>query len=116
MTSSDPSAPSDAAVPDVPTDVTRTQEGRAVRPEHVPEPSSGVRGADSVDAMDSSPGHGTTTGADGETGAREQLRKDLGERPPGAGTEEGDDLEQGAALGATDDPEGGSLQPHGATP
>ncbi len=103
-------------IPDVPSDVTSTQEGRSPQADHVPEPAGGVRGADAVDSMDSSPGHGTTTGADGDTGAREQLRKDLGERDPGQGTEEGDDLEQGAALGATDDPDGGSIQPHGATP
>ena len=97
-------------------DATTVQEGQALRPQHVPEPASGVRGADSVDSMDNEPGHGTTTGADGETGAREQLRKDLGERAASTGTEEGDDLEQGAALGAIDDPEGGSIQPDGARP
>jgi hypothetical protein len=97
-------------------DATTTQEGQALRAEHVPVPPSGVRGADAVDAMDNAPGHGTTTGADGDTGAREQLRKDLGERAASTGTEEGDDLEQGAALGATDDPEGGSIQPDGARP
>jgi hypothetical protein len=55
-------------------------------------------------------------GADGETGAREQLRKDLGERSPDMGTEAGDDLEQAAAIGETDDPQGGSIQGHGSRP
>ncbi len=99
-----------------PGDNTTTQEGPSPTAEHVPTPPSGVRGADQVDAMDSAPGHGTTTGADGETAAREQLRRDLGERPPGAGTEEGDALEQGAALGPTDDPQGGSIQQRGSQP
>ncbi len=84
--------------------------------EHVPTPPGGVRGADQVDAMDAEPGHGTTTGADGDTAAREALRKDLGERPQDAGTEDGDDLEQGAAVGETDDPQGGSIQAHGSHP
>lgn len=97
-------------------DSTSTQEGRTLHGDHVPTPPGGVRGVDQVDAMDSSPGHGTTTGADGETEAREQLRKDRGERSEGSGTEAGDDLEQAAALGATDDPEGGSIQPDGARP
>lgn len=79
-------------------------------------PAGGVRGVDRVDDMDTSPGHGTTTGADGETAAREALRRDLGERTGSAGSEAGDDLEQAAALGATDDPQGGSLQGDGATP
>ncbi len=52
---------------------------------------------------------------DGDTAAREQLRRDLGERGGAAGTEAGDDLEQSAALGATDDPRGGSIQEHGAS-
>lgn len=95
-------------------DNTVTQQGRSVHGDHVPVPAGGVRGVDQVDAMDSAPGEGTTTGADGSTAAREQLRKDLGERAPGAGTEEGDDLEQAGALGDTDDPEGGSILPHGA--
>ena len=85
-----------------PGDNTTTQEGASPTAEHVPEPPSGVRGADQVDAMDSAPGQGTTTGADGETAAREQVR--LSDRPPGAGTEVGADLEQAAALGPTDDP------------
>ena len=95
-------------------DPTVTQEGSTVHGDHVPTPAGGVRGVDQVDAVDPSPGHGTTTGADGETGAREQLRKDLGERAPQTGTEAGDDLEQAAALGATDDPQGGSIQADGA--
>ena len=80
---------------------------------------AGVRGGDAADRMDS-PGPGSggmpSAGADGETGAREQLRKDLGERAQGMGTEEGDDLEQAAAIGEIDDPQGGSLQEHGSRP
>ena len=95
-------------------DATVTQEGTSVHGDHVPTPAGGVRGVDQVDAMDSEPGEGTTTGADGQTAAREQLRKDLGERSSGTDTEDGDDLEQAAALGATDDPQGGSIQPDGA--
>lgn len=44
------------------------------------------------------------------------LRKDLGERPAEAGTEDGDDLEQTAAVGETDDPQGGSIQGVGSRP
>lgn len=104
-----PRDPADTAA-----DAIVTQEGTSVHGDHVPTPAGGVRGVDQVDAMDSAPGHGTTTGADGETAAREQLRKDLRERAPQTGTEAGDDLEQAAALGATDDPQGGSIQPDGA--
>lgn len=58
-----------------------------------PEPETadpaGVRGGD-ADRLDS-PGDGSggmpSAGADGETAAREQLRKDLGERAEDAGTE-----------------------------
>ncbi len=85
-----------------------------VQPEHVPEPEGGVRGVDQVDDMDNDPGHGTTSGADGDTAAREQMRKDLGERSADADTEGGDALEQAAAIGETDDPQGGSIQAHGA--
>jgi hypothetical protein len=88
-----------------------------------PKPSSleepGVRGGDAADRMDS-PGAGSGGlaggGADGETGAREQLRKDLGERSPQMGEETGDDLEQAAAIGETDDPQGGSIQEQGSRP
>ena len=87
----------------------------APRPSGLEEP--GVRGGDAADRMDS-PGAGTGglpgAGADGETGAREALRKDLGERSSGMGTEDGDDLEQAAALGETDDPQGGSISEHGS--
>ena len=72
-----------------------------------------------ADRMDSpGPGSGglAGAGADGQTGAREQLRQDLGERSPEMGTEEGDDLEQAAALGETDDPQGGSIQDTGSRP
>ncbi len=94
-------------------DNTRSQQGQDPTASHVPEPASGVRGADQVDAFDSSPGHGTTTGADGETAAREQQRRDSGERSDASGDEAGGGLEQTAALGSTDDPQGGSLQPGG---
>jgi hypothetical protein len=89
----------------------------APRPSGVDEP--GVRGGDAADRMDSAgPGSGGLpgAGADGETGAREALRKDLGERSPQMGTEDGDDLEQAAAIGETDDPQGGSIQEHGSRP
>ena len=105
----DPKTPETDA-PD--TNVTQ-QHGVAVDADHVPEPSSGVRGADQVDAVDNAPGHGTTTGADGETPAREAMRKDLGERSAAMGEESDSELAQGAAVGATDDPQGGSLQSHG---
>ena len=52
----------------------------------------------------------------GETGAREGMRKDLGERSPEMGTEGGAELEQAAAIGETDDPQGGSIQEHGSRP
>ena len=104
----------DMAGPNTGTDATTTQEGADPTAQHVPEPASGVRGADQVDAFDSSPGHGTTTGADGETAAREALRRDLGERGGATGDESDGGLEQTAALGATDDPQGGSIQPDGA--
>ena len=105
--------PDDTSGPHTSTDATGTQEGTAPTAQHVPEPASGVRGADQVDAFDASPGHGTTTGADGETAAREQLRRDLGERGGEAGDESDGGLEQTAALGSTDDPQGGSIQPDG---
>lgn len=97
-------------------DNTRTQQGVDPTAPHVPEPASGVRGTDQE--MDpAGPGTGgVPSGADGETAARERLRKDLGERPQDAGTETGDDLEQEAALGATDDPQGGSIQRDGSAP
>jgi hypothetical protein len=89
----------------------------APRPSGLEEP--GVRGGDAADRMDSAgPGSGGMpgAGADGETGARERLRTDLGERSPDMGTEAGDDLEQAAAIGETDDPQGGSIQEHGSRP
>jgi hypothetical protein len=89
----------------------------APRPSGLEEP--GVRGGDAADRMDSpGPGSGGLpgAGADGETGAREALRKDLGERSADMGTEEGDDLEQAAAIGETDYPQGGSIQEHGSRP
>ena len=106
--------PTTDALPDGGTDATSQQVGQDPTAAHVPEPASGVRGADQVDAFDTSPGHGTTTGADGETAAREQLRRDLGERGGEAGDESDGGLEQTAALGSTDDPQGGSIQPDGA--
>lgn len=97
-------------------DGTVTQTGSSPTASHVPEPPSGVRGADQVDDMDAEPGEGTTTGADGSTAAREALREGLGERSGEAGTEDSaaGGLEQTAALGATDDPEGGSVQRDGS--
>jgi hypothetical protein len=79
----------------------------------------GVLGGDALDRMDSpGPGSGGLAGggADGETGAREQLRKDLGERDASLGAEEGGELEQTAAVGETDDPQGGSIQGSGSRP
>lgn len=80
---------------------------------------AGVRGGDAAERMDS-PGPGSggvpAAGADGQTEAREELRKDLGERSEQMGTEGGDDLEQAAAIGETDDPQGGSIQEHGSRP
>jgi hypothetical protein len=79
----------------------------------------GVLGGDAADRMDSpGPGSGGLPGggADGETAAREQLRKDLGERSDSLGSEEGGGLEQGAATGETDDPQGGSIQQSGSRP
>jgi hypothetical protein len=96
-----------------PTDNTRTS-GPAPADPH----QTGVQGGDAAERMDS-PGEGSGGlpggGADGETAAREQLRKDLGERAEGQGTEDGGSLEQAAALGETDDPQGGSIQ-HGGQP
>ncbi len=79
----------------------------------------GVLGGDAAERMDpAGPGSGGLPGggADGETAAREQLRKDLGERDASLGTEGGGELEQGAAVGESDDPLGGSLQDHGGRP
>jgi hypothetical protein len=96
-------------------DSTTTQEGGA--PASAEDVATGVRGG-SADRMDAAPGSGgmPSAGADGQTEAREQLRKDLGERPADAGTEAGDDLEQAAAVGETDDPQGGSILEHGSRP
>lgn len=73
----------------------------------------------SADRLDS-PGEGSGglpgAGADGQTEARERLRQDLGERSPDAGTEDGSSLEQAAAIGETDDPQGGSIQSSGSRP
>jgi hypothetical protein len=70
-----------------------TQEGAS--PADRDDAARGVLGGD-PERMDAAPGSGglAGAGADGETGAREQLRKDLGERPADAGTDEGSDLEQ----------------------
>ena len=95
-------------------DNTRTEAPGPAEPDE-----AGVRGGDAADRMDS-PGAGSGGlpggGADGETAAREQLREDLGERSSAAGREQGGDLEQAAAVGETDDPQGGSIQEHGARP
>ena len=88
----------------------------APQPSGLEEP--GVRGGD-ADRMDSAgPGSGGLAGggADGQTEAREQLRTALGERSPEMGSEAGTDLEQAAAIGETDDPQGGSIQQHGSRP
>ncbi len=78
--------------------------------DQVPTLAGGVRGADQVDRMDPpSAGEGTTTGADGQTPAREQMRVAQGERSASAGREDDDALEQAAALGETSDPADGSL-------
>jgi len=70
-----------------------------------PDPAGGVRGADQVDRMDPPPaGEGTTTGADGQPPAREQMRVAQGEWSASAGREDDDALEQAAALGETSDP------------
>ena len=95
----------------------QSDDTRATGPQPSTGPEPGVRGGDAADRMDSAgPGSGGLAGggADGETRAREQLRKDLGERDGSMGTEEGGDLEQAAAIGETDDPQGGSLQEHGS--
>ncbi|HWG93785.1 MAG TPA: hypothetical protein VNU66_06120 [Mycobacteriales bacterium] len=78
--------------------------------------ATGVRGGP-ADRLDAAPGSGgvPAAGADGATEAREQMRSDLGERSPEAGTEDATSLEQAAAVGPTDDPQGGSLQPGGAS-
>jgi hypothetical protein len=83
-------------------DATTTREGAAR--ERAADAERGVRGGD-PGRMDAAPGSGgmPSAGADGETGAREQLRKDLGERPADAGEDTGTPLEQ-SPLGATDDP------------
>ena len=95
----------------------QSDDTRATGPQPSTGPEPGVRGGDAADRMDS-PGEGSGglpgAGADGETGAREQLRKDLGERDGSQGTEQGGDLEQAAAIGETDDPQGGSIQEHGS--
>jgi len=92
-----------------------TQEGAA--PARPDDAARGVLGGD-PERMDAAPGSVgvPAAGADGQTEAREQLRKDRGERPADAGTESGDDLEQAATLGETDDPQGGSSSSSGSRP
>ena len=96
-----------------PADSTTTREGGA--PASAQDATTGVRGGD-ADRMDTDPGSGGVPGggADGQTAAREQQRRDLGERAESTGDETGGDLEQAAAIGETDDPQGGSIQPGGA--
>ena len=79
-----------------------TKEGAA--PARAGDEARGVLGGD-PERMDAAPGSGgvPSAGADGETAAREELRKDLGERPQDAGEDTGDALAQGQ-LGDTDDP------------
>ena len=72
--------------------------------------------ADRMDPAGDGSGGLAPAGADGVTAEREGLRKDLGERSGSMGEETGDDLEQGAAVGETDDPQGGSIQEHGSRP
>jgi hypothetical protein len=83
-------------------DNTTTQNGAA--PERASDAERGVLGGD-PERIDAAPGSGgmPAAGADGQTGAREQLRKDLGERAADAGEQTAGPLEQ-APLGATDDP------------
>lgn len=99
---------------DVLRDNTTTQDGLTPQADRDP---GGLKGGD-PSRLDAEPGSGgmPAGGADGQTAAREQMRKDLGERAPSAGTEGGDDLEQAAAIGETDDPQGGSLQRDGSRP
>lgn len=89
-----------------------TQEGAA--PATADDASRGVLGGD-ADRMDAAPGSGgmPSAGADGETGAREQLRKDLGERHEDAGEDTGGALAQGQ-LGDTDDPGNAGIGDGGA--
>ena len=71
-------------------DNTRTEAPQPATADH-----TGVRGGDAAERMDSpGPGSGGLPGggADGETGAREQLRQDLGERSESQGSEGGGDL------------------------
>ena len=95
----------------------QSDDTRATGPQPSTGPEPGVRGGDATDRMDS-PGEGSGglagAGADGETSARESLRKELGERDGSLGTEEGSELEQAAAIGETDDPQGGSIQEQGS--
>ena len=51
-----PPDPTTDALPDGGTDATTQQVGQDPTAAHVPEPAGGVRGADQVDAFDSSPG------------------------------------------------------------
>jgi hypothetical protein len=95
-------------------DNTTTQDGLTLQSDGDP---GGVKGGN-PDRLDAAPHSGgmPAAGADGQTAAREQLRKDLGERPADADTEAGDELEQAAATGEIDDPQGGSIQAHGSRP
>lgn len=89
----DPSSVAESGTPLDPaaTDNTTSQEGAALGHDD-PEPPSGVRGLP-ADAMDPGPagGSGVGQGADGDTQAREALRKDLGERAAGTGEDPGGD-------------------------
>jgi hypothetical protein len=79
----------------------QSDDTRATGPQPSTGPEPGVRGGNAgrPDGLARAPGSGglAGAGADGETGAAEQLRKDLGERDAATGTEEGGDLEQAAA-------------------
>jgi hypothetical protein len=96
----------------IPADSTGSQEGAA--PATAEDARAGARGGP-ADRMDAAPGSVglAGAGADGETAAREQVRKDLGERAEGAGEQDATGLEQAAALGETDAPASGSLGERG---
>lgn len=99
-----------------PTDNTRSSGPTAATDELAARKAVGGGSAARLDPPGQGSGGVPAAGADGGTEQREQLRKDLGERAEGQGEEGGDDLEQAAALGETDDPQGGSIQGHGSRP
>lgn len=76
---------------DQPIDNTRTSGGAS--PADPADAATGVRGgsADRLDAPGEGSGGVPAAGADGSTAAREELRKEFGERPADAGEDTGDD-------------------------